>query len=145
MAAGVCSVDGCERVLTPKDARGLCGKHYQRFRVHGDPTVLGYKYGDDNPATHRRGELHPRWRGDNAGYAAIHDRVKRARGRARDHECVECGGPAAEWAYDNADPRELVAVWCGSEVRYSTDPSHYLPMCVRDHRRFDTVARKAVR
>jgi len=29
-----CAVEGCER---PSRARGWCAKHYQRWRVHGDP------------------------------------------------------------------------------------------------------------
>lgn len=32
-----CTVAGCRR---PLEARGLCAKHYQRWRVHGDPTVV---------------------------------------------------------------------------------------------------------
>ena len=31
-----CTVEGCETV---PEARGLCSKHYQRWRTHGDPTV----------------------------------------------------------------------------------------------------------
>lgn len=32
---GLCSVEGCERVV---ECRGLCGAHYKRLRVHGSPT-----------------------------------------------------------------------------------------------------------
>jgi len=32
-----CSVDGCERDIIV--ARGLCGKHYQRWRLKGSPTA----------------------------------------------------------------------------------------------------------
>lgn len=31
----ICHVDGCERLAW---AKMLCGKHYQRFKSHGDPT-----------------------------------------------------------------------------------------------------------
>ena len=33
-----CSVDGCER--TGRLRRGMCSKHYERWRVHGNPTVV---------------------------------------------------------------------------------------------------------
>jgi len=29
-----CSIEGCDN---PHEARGYCGKHYQRFKTHGDP------------------------------------------------------------------------------------------------------------
>lgn len=32
----ICSVEGCDN---PIRARGLCGKHYERLRAHGDVTV----------------------------------------------------------------------------------------------------------
>jgi len=34
-----CSVEGCERSLTPPYGRGMCGMHYKRWRRHGDPTL----------------------------------------------------------------------------------------------------------
>lgn len=36
----MCSVDGCNK---PSIIRGLCGKHYQRFRKHGTTDVLRHK------------------------------------------------------------------------------------------------------
>lgn len=47
------------------------------------------------------------------------------------------------WAYDHADLNEKVAPsWRGkSDVYYSLDPSHYLPLCGPCHKSFDlTVA-----
>lgn len=32
-----CSVDGCDRFLTPPYGRGMCSLHYRRWRIHGDP------------------------------------------------------------------------------------------------------------
>jgi hypothetical protein len=37
-----CSVAGCDG---KKSARGLCGKHYYRFRIHGDPLGGGTAWG----------------------------------------------------------------------------------------------------
>lgn len=34
MGKGTCSIDGCER---PKDSRGWCSMHYQRWRSSGSP------------------------------------------------------------------------------------------------------------
>lgn len=33
----LCSVEGCTRV---RDARGMCNRHYLRWRKHGDPNVI---------------------------------------------------------------------------------------------------------
>lgn len=34
----VCSVEGCEKAI---QAKGLCGAHYRRNRLHGDPLAGG--------------------------------------------------------------------------------------------------------
>lgn len=76
------------------------------------------------------------------GYRAAHMRVLAARGRASDHLCVgDCGRPAADWAYDNADPDELVTTVNGAPRRYSLNPDRYQPMCRRCHKRFDHTHR----
>lgn len=36
----VCWADGCNEVLGYKSCKGLCPKHYHRYRVHGDPNFL---------------------------------------------------------------------------------------------------------
>lgn len=36
MAKGTCSVEGCERET---EARGWCKRHYERWRVNGDPVA----------------------------------------------------------------------------------------------------------
>lgn len=37
MTAALCTMPGCER---PINGRGLCNTHYERWRRHGDPTVV---------------------------------------------------------------------------------------------------------
>lgn len=32
----ICTVDGCDK---PVQARGMCGMHYRRWRLHGDPLI----------------------------------------------------------------------------------------------------------
>jgi len=73
--------------------------------------------------------------GDKIAYQAAHDRVRGVKGRASDWPCWSCGRSAKDWAYDHTDPDEKT--WEGNGRRYSLDPSHYRPMCVRCHRRFD--------
>src|SRR5690606_2960253 len=44
------------------------------------------------------------YRKDVVGYGAAHERVYRKRGRASQHDCVDCGERAEEWSYDHSDP-----------------------------------------
>lgn len=132
-----CVASGCANPVGPAGGRDMCPKHRIRVKLHGDASVVAYRYGADNPATHRRGHLHPRWVGDEATYAVTHERISRERGRAAEHECVSCSEPAAHWSYDHLDERERTEVRRGVSLTYSTDPSHYRPMCVRCHKRDD--------
>lgn len=43
MSTKICSVEGCKNVVGPKSARGLCNKHYQRWRQYGDPREPSHK------------------------------------------------------------------------------------------------------
>lgn len=83
------------------------------------------------------------WTKDFVTYRSAHSRITKARGRARDHSCVDCRSPAAEWSYDYSDPNEWVE-WhrtSGRErpslLRYSGDPAHYSPRCKLCHSAFD--------
>lgn len=60
---------------------------------------------------------------DPAAYSTRHDRVKRERGAAADHTCVECGSSAHEWAQTH-----------GTD---GTDTQDYRPMCRACHRAYD--------
>jgi hypothetical protein len=64
------------------------------------------------------------WKGDAAGYAAAHWRVKQARGLASEHECVDCEGPATDWSYVHPEG-------------FSLDASDYTPRCRRCHLIYD--------
>lgn len=33
----ICSIEGCDKQVL---SRGLCSKHYQRWRSHGDPSIM---------------------------------------------------------------------------------------------------------
>lgn len=53
-----CSVEGCANELR---ARGLCGKHYQRFAKYGDVNGSAGRIGRTAETT--LGKLNPNWRG----------------------------------------------------------------------------------
>lgn len=98
----VCSVEGCDN---PHKARSWCNNHYQLWRKHGDP-------------------LHQFYGLDDVSYRTAHERVWKARGKASEHRCVDCGGQAAEWSYR-------------ARTGYSVNPADYDPRCVSCHRRYD--------
>lgn len=120
-----CSVDGCER---DHYARGLCRSHYGRARRQGTP-------GDADLS-----------RPESVTYNAVHWRLIAHRGPARDHACVDCGGPAAEWSYNHSGVAEVagLATRRGGLVRvtYSTDLDQYVSRCSRCHRHFDATHRR---
>lgn len=120
-----CTVDGCETL--DAGPHGLCAMHHTRDRRHGDPHTKLKPPG-------LAGEQNPNWLGDDAGYYAMHDRVKRSRGTAKQHQCVDCGTQAQHWSYNHTDPRERVAEHLGP---YGLSGEHYSPRCVRCHKRFD--------
>lgn len=70
-------------------------------------------------------------------YSTAHDRVRRAKGSATLHACVDCAGPARQWSYDHADPDELFSSKVKGSPAYSLDVEHYVARCVPCHRRFD--------
>jgi hypothetical protein len=118
-----CSVPGCDR---PHRAHGYCLNHARHVQKGGHPDHVGdtVRYGEENTA----------WRGDSVGYGSAHDRVRRTRGSARRHACVDCGQPARQWSYNHADPNELLHK---GRYPYSADPAMYEPRCISCHKRFD--------
>jgi hypothetical protein len=125
----LCSIEGCDR---KHRARGWCQLHHDRWLTSGDPLVvhpIGWC-----PS----GALSPQWAGDAVKYNGMHLRLRRLRGRARWLACVDCGGKAAHWSYDHADPDEVTE----GGYPYSLKIEHYEPRCRRCHTLFD---RRAVR
>lgn len=125
-----CAVEACSDMQVGN--RSYCHMHDTRFRRHGDPLRVV-------PISERklpRGPDNPNWSGDSATYSAMHLRVRKARGSASEHACVDCGKRAQQWAYDRKDP----------EVRdsnfgpYSVHLCHYEARCIPCHKRFDLEA-----
>lgn len=65
-------------------------------------------------------------------YYGAHIRVRKLRGKAREHHC-ECGRPGAQWAYMHNDPDELTS----AQGAYSLDSRFYVAKCVPCHKRMD--------
>lgn len=119
----------------PEDKRGnprqartegvgpLCIKHYTRLLRRGSVDIA---------LPHPSGPAHVQWRGDAVSYFAVHERIKRKLGSAKNYQCA-CGQPARQWAYDRTDPNELR----DATGPYSTDLNRYQPMCVPCHKRMD--------
>jgi hypothetical protein len=74
-------------------------------------------------------------------YSSAHHRVRRLRGRARDHPCADCDARASSWSYTGGDPDELRDARHGA---YSLDVARYVPRCARCHVRADRRARRPV-
>lgn len=112
-----CAVTECDR---PKHAHTYCTMHMRRWKLSGDPLIVGERNG--RPL-----------KGSVPSHAAIHKRLARTLGSARKRACVDCGGRARDWSYDAADPNELTS----PQGPYSLDLNHYQPRCVSCHRKFD--------
>ena len=88
----------------------------------GDASTCGYR---------------PNHRIESPSYGAAHDRIRRDRGSASLHRCVDCDSQAHHWSYDHAADDEMHEMIGNSLVAYSPSQDHYLPRCVPCHKRFD--------
>ncbi len=60
---------------------------------------------------------------DDYEYKKAHAAVHRARGKARDQDCVDCGKQALDWSHKHdSEP---------------TDPQNYEPRCRSCHKKYD--------
>lgn len=105
-----CDVPGCGR---PHYGHGFCRAHHGRWRRHGDPRA---EWPIAVPNTADAG----------LSVQSAHRRVRAARGAAAGHRCSGCGGEAAVWCYDGADPAERTDP---HGRRYSLNPNRYRPCC----------------
>jgi hypothetical protein len=117
---GVCSDPECQE---PYRAKGFCDMHYQRWVKHGDPSVS--LCDQSNRGT------------DNVGYTAAHIRIYQVKGKASQHQCVDCGDRADHWSYNHQDPDEKDHLVKGIWIPYSINMDFYEPRCVACHNQFD--------
>lgn len=74
------------------------------------------------------GKKHPKWKGNNVGYIALHDWVKRKLGRPC--ECVYCG------------EREKQLDWANIDHKYKRQLEDYISLCRSCHRKYDFAGHK---
>lgn len=126
-SAAECSTPGCKDPAHTK-VRGLCIKCEYRNKT-GQPLSLPKRGRLDFPV----------------GISHAHKRVTALWGKATLYPCIECGRPAAQWAYDGTDPTEMLGwpknIGQGSVGRYSRYPEFYMPMCKKCHARRDAADR----
>lgn len=65
------------------------------------------------------------WKGDKAGCGAMHEWVKREKGKASEHKCVDCGKKSKDWS--NIDHK------------YKRNLDDYQSRCRKCHRRYDKI------
>lgn len=126
---GLCTHGDCGKPVKRGSER-YCSMHQARGRRHGDMDVV------KTPSI-RRGADNPSWRGDAVTYSGAHARVRKLRGRASDHRCVDCLGQATHWAYRHGSPSEVSGEWVGFVLAYSPDPMDYDPRCTPCHKAYD--------
>lgn len=119
--------------------RGKYCSNECKYRYRQRPSGLIYDIKVENRAWIQPGQrLSPRtefqpggvphnWKGDEAGYDALHDWVKRHAGRASTHTCAECGHDGGERQLD----------WANLSHEYHRDLADWAVLCRRCHIAFD--------
>lgn len=78
-----------------------------------------------------------------SGYNAIHERIKRVRGKASERRCVSCGHPADEWALrDDAIFVNYGEDRYGYPRKWGVRMVDYDPMCKMCHEEHDKAHTK---
>lgn len=120
-----CEVTDCD---APHFGHGMCRTHLYRLRSNGDPLTT-------RPPGSPAGETNPHWRGEDVAYSAVHRRLRELVGPASRFSCAACDAPAQEWAYQHDADDERICQKSG--LPFTTDLTHYQPMCRSCHRAFD--------
>lgn len=114
-----CSVAGCTR---PYLCKGFCRLHWERYHKHGTTS-------DPAPLT---GSSNGAWKGDAAGYKAVHLRMSNG---PRPANCGTTEG-RHEWALKPGTPEDRL-LRSPEGYAYSTDPADYRNLCKTCHNRED--------
>ena len=89
-----------------------------------------------------KGSCNHQWT-DRPSYTLAHRRVRAVKGGATKRKCERCSAPATAWAYNHADPEELLCPETGSP--YSADPAYYVALCRSCHVKDDNAERRSLR
>lgn len=114
MSKKICSREDCQR---PHQARGLCHTHYEYDRTHGPLEPLS------KPNS----------------YEGMHHKVRREKGKATEHDCVDCGGPAHHWSL-SAGAEEIIAQAAQNKdhrKKFSRNLDDYEARCRKCHSKYD--------
>lgn len=68
-------------------------------------------------------------------YNQAHTLLRKARGRAGNYPCADCGGRAQQWSYTHGCPSERTN--SRGVLPYCTHIEHYEVRCMACHRQFD--------
>ena len=83
--------------------------------------MSAWQKGGTKPQT--TGKNHGLWKGEAVSYRNLHRWLDRLQGKASEHLCGECLGPARHWANISGE--------------YRRDVEDFIPMCVPHHMRLD--------
>lgn len=85
-------------------------------------------------------------REEELSYMGAHQRVRRARGPAKEYPCEFCGAAAYQWSYRGGSALEQRGphspAHATKEMAWSPEPSDYDPLCVSCHRALDGLIRR---
>lgn len=115
-----CKIEGCNRKLVTVKS-GLCVAHYHRERRNSAYTAPVDAY-----------HSYP-------SYSKAHSAVVKARGKASEHLCVNCRGPAKDWALMSLVNAEQDTWTVHKGKWFSQSIWEYSPMCHQDHITLDAV------
>lgn len=118
-----CTVDNCPNRAHGK---GLCYKHRSRLeRIGSTYLPTGYS---ERPGLSYRG---------------VHARVVKAKGKASEHACVDCGNIARDWSLNKDCDYEMIQAQ-HQVLPVSYDVDNYEPRCKSCHIRYDLQNRTFV-
>ena len=114
----ICEFDGCEEPA--KKHRKLCSGHQGQRARHQTLRPLHTSYGRPTK--------------DVVKYATAHWRVRKSRGKAGEHPCVDCGGTAESWSLNHDSVNILIEVGGQADgMPYSLNHEDYDPRCYSCH------------
>jgi len=153
----LCEIDGC---TNQHFGRGFCNRHYQLFRLWGKPNPTKAEkqeirrshkkkceYCDDLGGASGLCRLHLKRRNmgrnmtmprkinnvGNPGYSVMHDKIKKLRGNARDHTCINCSSQGHDWCLLSTGRIIVQETGPHAGRLFSRDVMDYAPMCRSCH------------